>query len=95
MEWMAAQGKMSLFNHSERLRHFYCPAMSSCRDWFPPSAMVKPHSPESKDQLRRRLDRCWRDECDIDPLILRARELRRQGRWRLARVLDQELFPIV
>ena len=57
--------------------------------------MIKPQSPESQDQLRRQLDRCWRSECDVDPLILRARKLRRHGRWRLARGLDQELFPIV
>jgi hypothetical protein len=47
------------------------------------------------DQLRQQLDRCWQNDCDIDPLILRARQLRRLGRFRLARCLDQELLPIV
>jgi len=31
------------------------------------------HSSDSLDQWRRRLDRCWDDDCDIDPLILRTR----------------------
>ena len=57
--------------------------------------MIKRHSPESQEQLRRQLDRCWKSECDIDPLILRARQLRLRGRRRLARGLDQELLPIV
>ena len=52
-------------------------------------------SPESLEQLRRQLDQCWQDECDIDYLILRARQLRRWGRWRQARCLEQEVLPIV
>ena len=52
-------------------------------------------SPESLEQLRRQLDRCWQDDCDIDHLILRARELRRWGRWRQACCLEQEILPIV
>ena len=52
-------------------------------------------SPESLEQLRRQLDRCWQDDCDIDQLILRARQLRRWGRWRQARCLEQEVLPIV
>ena len=52
-------------------------------------------SPEFLEQLRRQLDQCWQDECDIDHLILRARQLRRWGRWRQARCLEQEVLPIV
>ena len=52
-------------------------------------------SPESLEQLRRQLDQCWQDECDMDHLILRARQLRRWGRWRQARCLEQEVLPIV
>jgi hypothetical protein len=52
-------------------------------------------SHDFRDQLRQQLDRCWQNDCDIDPLILRARQLRRLGRFRLARCLDQELLPIV
>ena len=52
-------------------------------------------SPESLEQLRRQLHQCWQDECDIDHLILRARQLRRWGRWRQARCLEQEVLPIV
>ena len=51
-------------------------------------------SHDFRDQLRQQLDR-WQNDCDIDPLILRARQLRRLGRFRLARCLDQELLPIV
>ncbi|QVL54664.1 MAG: hypothetical protein KFB97_05165 [Cyanobium sp. M30B3] len=43
---------------------------------------------------RRHLSRCWRRECDIDPLILRARQLRRRGARGLARCLEQELLPL-
>ena len=52
-------------------------------------------SPESLEQLRRQLDLCWQDDCDIDHLILRGRQLRRWGRWRQARCLEQEVLPIV
>ena len=51
-------------------------------------------SPNSLDQWRRLLDRCWNDDCDIDPLILRTRLLRSWGRWRQARCLEQELLPL-
>ena len=47
------------------------------------------------DYWRRWLDLCWNDECDIDPLILRTRLLRRWGRWRQARCVEQELLPII
>ena len=52
-------------------------------------------SSETLDHWRRWLDRCWNDECDIDPLILRTRLLRRWGRRRQARCVEQELLPII
>ena len=75
---------MSLFNHSFPRRHLYCPAMAKRRP-----------SSDSLEQLRRQLDRCWAYECDIDPLILRERLLRRQGRWLHARCIEQEVQPIL
>ena len=81
---MADQQKMSLFNHYFPRWHLYCPAMAKPR---PSSDFI--------DKLRQQLDRCWGNECDIDPLILRERALRRQGRWLQARCIEQELQPIV
>ena len=42
---------------------------------------------------RRHLERCWQQECDIDPMILRLRLLKRQGCLPQARCLEQELTP--
>ncbi|RCL51300.1 MAG: hypothetical protein DBW85_10055 [Synechococcus sp. MED-G71] len=53
----------------------------------PPSSSVPP-------ELRRRLERCLLNECDIDPLILRLRFLRRWGSRQAARSLEQELLPL-
>lgn len=44
---------------------------------------------------RRRLDRCWTMECDVDPLILRRRLLNRQGRLHQARGIEQEMQPVI
>ena len=44
---------------------------------------------------RRHLELCWRRECDIDPLILRARHLRRQQAGTMALSIEQELLPLV
>ena len=44
---------------------------------------------------RRHLERCWRRECDIDPMILRLRQLRHQGCLPQAVCLEQELLPLV
>ncbi|HGY5536785.1 MAG: hypothetical protein AB8A40_07205 [Prochlorococcus sp.] len=46
-------------------------------------------------QYRRRLEQCWSLECDIDPLILRARLLHRQNLEFQALAVEQELLPIV
>jgi hypothetical protein len=48
----------------------------------------------SHDDLRRRLERSLDLECDLDPMILRARQLRRQGSLPQARCLEQELLPL-
>jgi len=45
-------------------------------------------------QRRQRLELCWQLECDIDPMILRARQLRHQGAWPQATCLEQELLPL-
>ncbi|MFZ9228667.1 MAG: hypothetical protein ACO23C_07000 [Prochlorococcaceae cyanobacterium] len=45
-------------------------------------------------QRRQRLEDCWQLECDIDPMILRARLLRHQGAWPQAACLEQELLPL-
>lgn len=66
------------------------------------SAMAStPPSPEqpgdpwlwSASQQRRHLLRCWRLDCDIDPMILRARQLRHQGSLPQAACVEQELLP--
>ncbi|MCT0201764.1 hypothetical protein KQ302_01890 [Synechococcus sp. CS-602] len=44
---------------------------------------------------RLHLQRCLRLECDLDPLILRARLLRSVGQLGPARCLEQELLPLL
>ncbi|MGC6483993.1 MAG: hypothetical protein ACON4T_10600 [Synechococcus sp.] len=51
-------------------------------------------TPGSSPQQRQLLEMCWHADCDIDPLILRARLLRHQGRDRLAQGLEQEVTPL-
>lgn len=43
---------------------------------------------------RLHLERCWQLECDIDPMILRARLLRHQGALPQASCVEQELLPL-
>ena len=45
-------------------------------------------------QWRRCLEQCWLLETDIDPLILRARLLHRQGDHQDARAVEEELNPV-
>jgi hypothetical protein len=45
-------------------------------------------------RTRQHLSRCWRLECDIDPMILRARLLRHQGALPQASCVEQELLPL-
>ena len=47
------------------------------------------------DQQRDQLDVCWELDCDIDPLILRARFLHRRGEVNGAASLEQEVLPII
>jgi len=55
--------------------------------------MATPRKP-LPDQ-RRHLERCWQQECDIDPMILRLRLLRHLGSLRQALCLEQELLPLL
>ncbi|UPM50019.1 MULTISPECIES: hypothetical protein [unclassified Synechococcus] len=48
----------------------------------------------STDELRQRFELALSLECDLDPMILRARMLRRQGSSPHARCLEQELLPL-
>ena len=58
--------------------------------------MALVHRPSgSHPQQWQRLEHCWQSECDIDPLILRARALRRLSRSSAARAVEQELLPLV
>jgi len=50
--------------------------------------------PGSSPKQRQLLEHCWSHDCDIDPLILRARLLHHQGRCRLATALEQEVMPL-
>ena len=45
-------------------------------------------------ELRQRFERALDHECDLDPMILRARQLRQQGSTPQARCLEQELLPL-
>ncbi len=69
-----------------------CPSdPSACGD---PSTPVGPPQQARRRQARQRhLERSWRRECDIDPLILRARLLRGLGSIGQAISLEQELLP--
>ncbi|GDX73082.1 hypothetical protein LBMAG39_15150 [Cyanobium sp.] len=46
------------------------------------------------EELRQRLERAFDLECDLDPMILRARLLRQRGSNPQARCLEQELLPL-
>ncbi len=61
----------------------------------PPSPLDNPH-PISRSQpgFHDHLEICYRQSCDIDPLILRVRQLRHQGDFPRARCLEQELMPL-
>ena len=48
----------------------------------------------SADELRQRFELALDLECDLDPMILRARLLRQQGSLPQARCLEQELLPL-
>ncbi|MBA4736268.1 MAG: hypothetical protein H2063_03580 [Synechococcus sp.] len=66
------------------------------RDRVPPIAMAQRRFFSSPlDQQRDQLDGCWELDCDIDPLILRARVMHRRGEVNWAVGLEQEVLPIV
>jgi len=46
-------------------------------------------------ELQQLFERALNLECDLDPLILRARQLRHQGFTPQALCLEQELLPLV
>jgi hypothetical protein len=63
--------------------------------------MATPYRPDADDPLSRGtpaglryLERCLDHDCDIDPMILRLRQLRHQGSHAQARCLEQELLPL-
>lgn len=61
----------------------------------PPSPLDNPSSiSRSQPGSHDHLEDCYSQMCDIDPLILRVRELRHQGDFPLARCLEQELLPL-
>jgi hypothetical protein len=67
------------------------------RDGHPDGPDGGDPGPESRRWAarRRHLERSWRRECDIDPMILRARQLRLQGSLPQAASVEQELLPLV
>ena len=48
----------------------------------------------TEERQRRHLGVCWELECDIDPMILRARQLRHLGALPQASCVEQELLPL-
>jgi hypothetical protein len=54
--------------------------------------MALPQQPQP--EWLAHLEQCWRQECDIDPMILRARMLRHGGWLPQARCVEQELLPL-
>ncbi|MEO1003726.1 MAG: hypothetical protein AAFX65_11525 [Cyanobacteria bacterium J06638_7] len=58
-----------------------------------PSGGAPRPDPRRLDPRRLHLQRSWRRVCDIDPMILRVRLLRRQGSLLAARSMEQELLP--
>lgn len=55
--------------------------------------MAQPREPI--EEPRTHLERCWRRECDIDPMILRLRLLRQRGSLLQVRCLEEELLPLL
>jgi hypothetical protein len=87
--------KLSIPAHTGAAGVAYRPAITAAR------VMGQPLDPSANDRHRRptgaarlHLERCWRHDCDIDPMILRLRLLRHQGSHAQARCLEQELLPL-
>ena len=51
-------------------------------------------TPDPLPLRRALLERCLRQDCDIDPMILRMRLLRTQGALPQAECLEEELQPL-
>jgi hypothetical protein len=49
----------------------------------------------SPERRRHLLELCWLRECDLDPIILRARFLRRLGNRIQADCVEEELLPLI
>jgi hypothetical protein len=79
---------LSIRAYSSLWQRPYLPAIAPAAA----AAMATPRDP-LPDQ-RRHLERCWQQECDIDPMILRLRLLRHLGSLRQALCLEQELLPL-
>lgn len=80
---------MGISAYSSPWQRPYLPAIASSSA---AAAMATPRDPLSEQQ--RHLERCWQQECDIDPMILRLRLLRHLGSLRQALCLEQELLPL-
>ncbi|MFN5192802.1 MAG: hypothetical protein ACK5E6_00040, partial [Cyanobacteriota bacterium] len=95
-------GRLSIHAHRTRRQAAYGPAIASERVMAqPPPPPADPGRDGSSDpcraamaRSRRHLIRCWCRDCDIDPMILRLRQLRHQGSLEQARCLEQELLPL-
>lgn len=61
-----------------------------------PSSSGQPSDPWAWTAAQQRCHvlRCWRLECDLDPMILRARQLRHQGSLPQATCVEEELLPL-
>lgn len=66
------------------------------RDPGPIDAMATTPDPCSRNlpDPRAHLERCWQEDCDIDPMILRMRLLRHLGALPHANSLEEELQPL-
>ncbi len=72
-----------------RAIHQVCAASAMAHPCFDSNGWAWPTA-----QQRRHLNQCWVLECDIDPMILRARQLRHQGALPQASCVEQELLPL-
>ena len=72
-----------------RAIHKVCAAIAMAHPCSDPNGWAWPLA-----QQRRHLNQCWAQECDIDPMILRARQLRHQGALPQASCVEQELLPL-
>ncbi|WP_315860018.1 hypothetical protein [Cyanobium sp. Alchichica 3B3-8F6] len=72
-----------------RAIHKVCAALAMAHPCSDPNGWAWPLA-----QQQRHLNQCWALECDIDPMILRARHLRHQGALPQASCVEQELLPL-